>query len=73
MLDKDYSEYVCKIPNVRDCDGLLDCTECPYFRKRVGRPIGSKKAKTVPYYRRVRAEWIVILDKLLKKLKEQVK
>lgn len=40
---------------------------------KVGRPKGSTKPPTVPYYRRVRAEWVEILDKLLKKLKGQKK
>lgn len=38
---------------------------------KVGRPKGSTKPPTVNYHRRVRAEWVKILDELLKKLKGQ--
>lgn len=38
---------------------------------KVGRPKGSTKPPTVPYHRRVRAEWVKILDELLIKLKGQ--
>lgn len=38
---------------------------------KVGRPKGSTKPPTVSYHRRVRAEWIKILDKLLQELKGQ--
>ena len=40
---------------------------------KVGRPKGSTKEPTVNYHRRVRAEWVKILDKLLNELKGQVK
>jgi hypothetical protein len=66
-------EYYCKIPKGQECDGVLDCTECPYFKRKVGRPKGSTKPPTVPYHRRVRAEWVKILDELLKELKGQAK
>ena len=36
---------------------------------KVGRPKGSTKPPTVPYHRRVRPEWVKILDKVLKKLR----
>lgn len=38
---------------------------------KVGRPKGSTKPPTVPYYRRVRPEWVEVLDKVLKELKGQ--
>ena len=38
---------------------------------KVGRPKGSTKEPTVNYHRRVRAEWVKILDELLMKLKGQ--
>lgn len=38
---------------------------------KVGRPKGSTKPKTVPYNRRVRPEWVEILDRLLFKLRGQ--
>lgn len=36
---------------------------------KVGRPKGSKKLPTVPYHRRVRPEWVAVLDKVLAKLR----
>ena len=40
---------------------------------KVGRPKGSTKPPTVCYHRRVRPEWVAILDKLLEKLKGMIK
>lgn len=40
---------------------------------KVGRPKGSTKPPTVSYHRRVRAEWVKILDEVLIKLKGQGK
>lgn len=40
---------------------------------KVGRPKGSTKPPTVSYHRRVRPEWVEILDNLLQKLKEHKK
>lgn len=42
-------------------------------REGAGRPKGSVKEPTVTYYRRVKSEWVEILDKVLNELKEQVK
>lgn len=42
-------------------------------REGAGRPKGSTKEPTVTYYRRVKSEWVVVLDRLLNELKEQVK
>ena len=42
-------------------------------RDGAGRPKGSTKEPTVTYYRRVKAEWVTVLDKVLNELKEQVK
>ena len=36
---------------------------------KVGRPKGSTKPLTTIYYRRVRPEWVKILDEVLRKLK----
>ena len=36
---------------------------------KVGRPKGSTKPKTVSYHRRVRPEWVILLDTFLLKLK----
>lgn len=38
-------------------------------REGAGRPFGTKKDKTVPYYRRVKPEWVAVLDEELEKLK----
>ena len=38
---------------------------------KVGRPKGSTKPPTVNYHRRVRPEWVKILDKVLKELRGQ--
>lgn len=40
---------------------------------KVGRPKGSVKPKTVPYHRRVRPEYIKILDAVLENLKKNEK
>ena len=42
-------------------------------RDGAGRPKGYTKEPTVTYYRRVKSEWVVVLDKVLNELKEQVK
>lgn len=39
---------------------------------KVGRPKGSTKPPTIIYYRRVRPEWVEILDKVLKELKNEI-
>jgi len=39
-------------------------------RQGAGRPVGSKKALTVTYYRSVQPEWVEILDKKLMELKK---
>lgn len=39
---------------------------------KVGRPKGSTKPPTVSYHRRVRPEWVEVLDKLLKELKNEI-
>lgn len=39
---------------------------------KVGRPEGSTKEPTVSYHRRVRPEWVKILDELLRKLKNEI-
>lgn len=38
-------------------------------REGAGRPFGTKKDKTVPYYRRVKPEWVAVLDKKIGELK----
>lgn len=38
-------------------------------REGAGRPFGTTKDKTVPYYRRVKPEWVAVLDDKLEKLK----
>lgn len=38
-------------------------------REGAGRPFGTTKEKTVPYYRRVKPEWVAILDKKISDLK----
>ena len=38
---------------------------------KVGRPKGSTKPKTEPYSRRVRPEWVKILDKVIYELRGQ--
>lgn len=40
---------------------------------KVGRPKGSTKPPTVSYHRRVRPEWVEVLDKVLKELRGQKK
>ena len=40
---------------------------------KVGRPKGSTTPPTVSYHRRVRLEWIEVLDKVLKELRGQKK
>lgn len=40
-------------------------------RAGAGRPIGTQKEPTTIYYRRVKLEWVEILDKVLKELKKQ--
>jgi hypothetical protein len=35
-----------------------------------GRPKGSTKEKTVVFYRRVKPEWVIVLDMIIEKLKE---
>ena len=42
-------------------------------REGAGRPVGTKKDPTTIYYRRVRPEWVKLLDELLEKLKDSVK
>lgn len=39
-------------------------------REGAGRPYGTNKEKTVIYYRRVKPEWVEVLDDVLKRLKE---
>lgn len=39
-------------------------------REGAGRPVGTKKEPTVIYSRRVKAEFIPLLDEYLQKLKE---
>lgn len=39
------------------------------YRKGSGRPKGTKKDPTVIYYRRIKPEWVEILDEKLKELK----
>ena len=39
---------------------------------KVGRPKGSTKPPTVSYHRRVRPEWVEVLDKVLKELKNEI-
>lgn len=62
---------VCNIPKGQYCDLLKDCEDCPYFKHKVGRPKGSTKPPTVSYHRRVRPEWVEVLDKVLKELRGQ--
>lgn len=38
-------------------------------REGAGRPYGTNKEKTVIYYRRVKPEWVEVLDKKLQELK----
>ena len=38
-------------------------------REGAGRPFGTKKEKTVPYHRRVKPEWVAVLDKKIGELK----
>lgn len=38
-------------------------------REGAGRPFGTTKDKTVPYYRRVKPEWVAVLDKKIGELK----
>jgi len=40
---------------------------------KVGRPKGSVKPRTVPYYRLVRPEFIEIMDSLLNQLRQEAK
>lgn len=40
-------------------------------RAGAGRPVGTKKDPTVCYHRRIKPEWVEILDKVLKELKEK--
>lgn len=40
---------------------------------KVGRPKGSTKPPTVNYHRRVRKEWIPVLDEILRRLKCRTK
>jgi len=40
------------------------------FRPGAGRPKGTTKDPTVVYYRRVKPEWVKILDEMIKKLKD---
>ena len=40
-------------------------------REGAGRPFGTKKEPTVVYYRRVKKEWIPIIDNLIKELRNK--
>ncbi len=42
-------------------------------REGAGRPFGTTKDPTTVYYRRVKPEWVKLLDDFLEKLKEQGK
>lgn len=42
-------------------------------REGAGRPFGTTKDPTTVYYRRVKPEWVKLLDEFLEKLKEQGK
>jgi hypothetical protein len=37
---------------------------------KLGRPFGTTKPKTVCYHRRIRPEWVEVLDKVLNELKQ---
>lgn len=38
-------------------------------REGAGRPVGTTKEPTVVYYRRIKPEWVEILDKKIQELK----
>lgn len=38
-------------------------------RAGAGRPAGTKKEPTIVYYRRIKPEWVIILDKKIEELK----
>lgn len=40
-------------------------------REGAGRPVGTTKDQTIVYYRRIKPEWVKILDEVLEKLKEK--
>lgn len=40
-------------------------------REGAGRPVGTTKEPTVVYYRRVKPEWVQVLDKLIEELKNK--
>lgn len=40
-------------------------------REGAGRPVGTKKEPTVMLQRRVKKEWIPIIDELIRKLRSQ--
>lgn len=40
-------------------------------REGAGRPLGTKKEPTTAYYRRVKPQWVEVLDNVLNELKEK--
>ena len=42
-------------------------------REGAGRPKGTTKTKTVCYHRRIKPEWVKLLDDLLNRLKKENK
>lgn len=40
------------------------------INKKPGRPFGTKKEPTIDYHRRIKKEWVEILDKKIKELKK---
>lgn len=43
------------------------------INKKPGRPFGTKKEPTIDYHRRIKKEWVEILDKKIKELKSTYK
>lgn len=50
---------------------LLNGLDRRTIMAKVGRPKGSTKPPTVPFHRRVRPEWIPILDRVIAALKRK--